>query len=155
MIVQAGGAEGSVVGLEAGTGKVRWRAFQDRHYAQSPVVTELAGRRQLVTIGTTYVVGLDPSNGEELWSYEHGGAGEFGAESSSPMPVGNDRLFVKHDNERSLVLKVAVAEDESFKVTQLAESRTMTRSYSPAHGLGRRGVWLHQPLLECARSRNG
>ncbi len=131
VVVQAGGPPGALVGLETSTGAVRWRAFRDRHYAQSPIVTELAGRRQLVAIGSTRVVGIDPINGQELWSHTHGGAGEFGPESSSPLPVGGDRLFVKHDNERSSVLRIAVQGDESLAVELLGENRTMTRSYSP------------------------
>ena len=132
VVVQAGGAEGALVGLAADSGAVRWRSFQDRHYAQSPILVELAGREQIVTMGSTYVVGVDPTSGEELWRHEHGGVGEFGAESASPLPVGRDRLFVKHDNERSLVLRVAVREDESFVAEVESISRTMTRSYSPA-----------------------
>jgi enterochelin esterase-like enzyme len=131
VIVQAGGDDGALVGLEAETGALRWRTFQDAHYAQSPIVTELAGRRQIVAIGSTRIAGIDPQDGKELWSHEHGGAGEFGAESASPLPVGGDRLFVKHDNERSSVLQIAVRDDESFGVEVLGENRTMTRSYAP------------------------
>ena len=47
------------------------------------------------------------------------------------MPVGDDRLFVKHDNERSSVLRIAVQDDESLAAQVLGENRTMTRSYSP------------------------
>ena len=33
VVVQAGGSKGSLVGIEASTGAVRWRSFLDRHYA--------------------------------------------------------------------------------------------------------------------------
>lgn len=61
------------MGLEARTGAVRWRRFLDRLYAQSPIVTELVGRTQVVAIGSERVVGIDPADGTELWSHEHGG----------------------------------------------------------------------------------
>ncbi|MEM1248731.1 MAG: PQQ-binding-like beta-propeller repeat protein [Acidobacteriota bacterium] len=131
VLVQAGGERGALVAFEARTGAVRWRAFEDGHYAQSPVVTELAGRRQVVVIGSTKLAAFDPRTGDELWSHEHGGAGEFGPESTSPLPIGGDRLFVKHDNERTSVLKVVVQDDETLAVEVAAESRTLTRSYSP------------------------
>ncbi len=131
VVVQAGGDEGALVGLDVGTGAVRWRTFRDAHYAQSPIVTQLAGRQQIVTMGSLRVVGVDPETGAELWSHAHGGVGEFGAESQTPLPLGGDRLFVKHDNERSVVLRVLVREDESLGAEVVHESRTMTRSYSP------------------------
>ncbi len=131
VVVQAGGQEGALVGLEAESGALRWRTFSDGHYAQSPIVTELAGRRQVVAMGSTRVVGVDPESGEELWGYNHGGTGEFGAESASPMPVGRDRLFVKHDNERTSVVQIAIRGDETLAAEVTRESRTLTRSYSP------------------------
>ena len=131
VVVQSGGSAGALVGLEASTGALRWRTFDDRHYAQSPIVTELGGRTQLVAMGSAKVAGIDPADGQTLWSYAHGGAGEFGAESASPMPIGGGRLFIKHDNERSKVIQVEIQEDESFGVEVLNESRTMTRSYGP------------------------
>ena len=67
--------DGALVGLDAGSGAMRWRAFRDAHYAQSPIVTELAGRTQLTVIGSTRVAGIDPKSGDELWSppaWRHG-----------------------------------------------------------------------------------
>lgn len=131
VVVQVGGAEGALAGFDAATGDLRWRTFEDQHYAQSPIVTDLAGRSQVVTMGSTRVVGVDPSTGDELWSHTHGGTGEFGPESATPMPIGDDRLFVKHDNERSSVLQIQLQNDETFVAEVLNVNRTMTRSYSP------------------------
>lgn len=68
--VQAGGW---MACLDRLTGKLRWRALQDGggmngSAFSSPVIAELAGRRQILVQGREKLSGLDPTSGAVLWS---------------------------------------------------------------------------------------
>lgn len=130
VVLQIGGEEGSVAAFDAATGALEWRTVEDEIFTESPVVTELGDRRQVVVIGGEKVVGLDPASGAELWTFEHqGGRGAMGAFTSSPLPVGDDRLFLKHANASSAVL--AVTGGDEGEPAFVAQTKAMGRSYSP------------------------
>ncbi len=60
----------SILALDVATGKVRWekkRPDTDLGH-MSPVLTTIAGRPQLLVTATHAMQGLDPANGEALWS---------------------------------------------------------------------------------------
>lgn len=70
LYVQAGGG---VVRLDKESGKIRWRSMvdgggMDGSAFSSPVLANLAGKRQLVVQSRTHLAGLDPEDGKELWS---------------------------------------------------------------------------------------
>lgn len=45
------------------TGAVRWRAVEDEIFSESPILTDLAGGRQVVALCAGTLVGLDPADG--------------------------------------------------------------------------------------------
>ncbi|HEX7585981.1 MAG TPA: PQQ-binding-like beta-propeller repeat protein [Prolixibacteraceae bacterium] len=65
-----GGAETNVAALDRFTGKVVWtsKALGDGVSFCSPMVIKLPERKVLVTLSREYLMGLDLSNGELLWS---------------------------------------------------------------------------------------
>ena len=68
--VQAGAA---VCQLDKRTGKITWRALQDEggmygSAFSSPLLSDLAGRRQLVVQTRERLAGIDPKSGDVLWS---------------------------------------------------------------------------------------
>lgn len=131
VIVQTGGEPGSVTAFDAATGEVRWRAFDDEAWLQSPIVTEIGGRPQLVVMGNTSVVGIDTVEGAVIWRHRHGGApAAMGALSSSPLPLGGDRLLLKHDRRDSRVVQL-IAGDEGTTAEVVDEGRFLAGSYSP------------------------
>lgn len=70
LYVQAGGG---VVRLDKESGKIRWRSMvdgggMDGSAFSSPVLANIAGKRQLVVQSRTHLAGLDPDDGKELWS---------------------------------------------------------------------------------------
>ncbi len=136
VVLQVGGEAGSVAGFAAATGELRWRSVEDGIDAQSPVLADIAGRPQVLVIGGRRVAGLDPADGAVLWQHEHGGGqGAMGAPTSSPLPLDRDRVFLKHDNDATLVLGVTSAESGLVPAV-LVESRGLTRSYSPPASWG-------------------
>ncbi len=68
LIVHAGGHhDGALMALDAATGATRWSLDGDGPGYASPVVVELAGRRQIVTQTDRHLIGVDPGDGKLLW----------------------------------------------------------------------------------------
>jgi outer membrane protein assembly factor BamB len=65
-----GGKENNIVALDKNTGKMVWtsKALDDAVSFCSPMVINLPERKILVTLSHEYLMGLDISNGELLWS---------------------------------------------------------------------------------------
>ena len=132
VVLQIPAEEGVIAGFDAASGELRWRAVDDGVMAQSPIVATLAGREQVLAIAGESVTGIDPADGSVLWTLAHGGSpGPFGNWTSSPLPIGGDRIFLKHEDPSTAVVAVT-AEGGALAAAQLATSRGMTRSYSPA-----------------------
>jgi|CXWL01.1.fsa_nt_gi outer membrane protein assembly factor BamB len=130
VVVWMGDETGKVACFDRTTGALRWKRLEEAVGAQSPVVATLAGKEQIVVIGGTSVAGLDPADGTVLWRLEHKGGSAMGAASSSPVVLGNDRIFFKHGTETTMVVQVTRTES-GFSAAIERELRLLARSYSP------------------------
>jgi outer membrane protein assembly factor BamB len=116
VFVQAGGADGkSLVALDKETGKLLWSAGDEPVGYQSPVLSKLAGREQIVAATNLAVSGRDPATGKLLWRVEHGLAERDGW--STPIALGDDRFLLTARNE-SAAYRVA-AQGDGFAVEEL------------------------------------
>jgi len=68
VIVHVGGpGRGALTAFDTATGAVRWAWAGDGPAYASPVVTTLAGTRQVVTFTESFLVGVSADRGELLW----------------------------------------------------------------------------------------
>ena len=71
VIVHVGGHdEGALTAFDAATGAVRWAWDGDGPSYASPVLTEIGGARQVVTLSQDRVIAVSPSTGKLLWERE-------------------------------------------------------------------------------------
>jgi outer membrane protein assembly factor BamB len=69
VIVHWGGSEGgALAAFDVATGAVRWQWTEDLPAYASPVVADISGLRQVVTLTETRLVGVDAEAGRLLWS---------------------------------------------------------------------------------------
>lgn len=137
VVLPVGGDEGALVGLDVESGELVWRSLPDSIYGGSPIVANVGGESQILMLSPTYVSGLNPADGRVLWQMAHGdGMAAMGALSQSVLPLDQERLFVKHGEERVSVLGIGPGEGGELEVSPLAESRGLTRSYSPPSLVG-------------------
>ncbi len=129
VILQIGGEAGAVAGFDAGTGALRWRVVEDQIATESPILAEMDGRRQVLVLGNTYLTGLDPATGAILWQHPHEG-GRGISSYSSPIPLGDGRVFVQHGSDATAVVGVTRTEEGS-QAQVVQTSRGLTKSYSP------------------------
>ncbi|MFQ5494230.1 MAG: PQQ-binding-like beta-propeller repeat protein [Phycisphaerae bacterium] len=81
----------SVVAFDESTGSVLWKnqSFDVTH--SSPILIQFAGEDQLVMFMGGELVGLNPNDGELLWSHAH--KTQYGANLSTPLWNGKDLIF--------------------------------------------------------------
>jgi outer membrane protein assembly factor BamB len=108
--VQAGA---SVVKLDKKTGKILWRSLNDQggmngSAFSSPVIAELAGKRQLIVQTREKLAGIDPKNGSVLWTQE---VPAFrGMNILTPVVLG-DSIFTSCYQNKSWLYKVSRTEE--------------------------------------------
>ena len=94
LILQVGGddKEGqSIVAFSLSNGAVIWQNQSLQVTHASPILINFKGDDQLVFFMGAELVGIDPSNGELLWSHPH--KTKYGANLSTPVFDGKDILF--------------------------------------------------------------
>lgn len=69
MILHVGGQDrGALTAFDQATGAERWSWTGDGPSYSSPVIAEIGGTRQLIALSQKSLVGVDPANGQLLWS---------------------------------------------------------------------------------------
>jgi outer membrane protein assembly factor BamB len=68
VIAHMGGLDrGAMTAFDSGTGAVRWRWDGDGPGYGSPIIATIGGVRQLIAQTQQFIVGLNPSDGAQLW----------------------------------------------------------------------------------------
>jgi outer membrane protein assembly factor BamB len=90
LLVMVGSKEASIVAFEKKTGKVRWRAGEDRASYSSPMMTKQGPQQLAVFLTNAHLVAVDPQQGNIVWKSPLRDA--LNESSSTPVRAG-DHLF--------------------------------------------------------------
>ena len=127
LFLQAGGKDGkSLTGLDKKTGKVRWAIGSEAVGYQSPVLIELAGKKQIVAVTNGSVSGLSPKDGTVLWRSEHKLTERDGW--STPVALGNDSFLLTARNE-SAAYRVTRG-DGGYEVKEIWRGTNLKRNFA-------------------------
>jgi len=74
VIFTPGGNKTSMVALDKNTGVTKWTSLplNDEPSYVSPILIEKGGKKIIVTHMSTYIIGIDASNGNMLWNFNYG-----------------------------------------------------------------------------------
>jgi hypothetical protein len=81
-----------VVAYHKVTGELIWKALDDKQSYTSPMLVTLAGKRQLLVVSATRMMGLTIENGSVLWEYPW--TTEYEINSAQPLVIGDNRVFI-------------------------------------------------------------
>ncbi len=128
---------------------------KDRAGYQSPILSTLAGREQVLLVGAEKIFGVDSKSGAVLWEFAHeGDPSAMGAESAVPLVIPGDRVMLTPRNDTSILFAVR-REGEVFKAEKLWESKAIGRNYSrPVYHDGYFYGYVGG-FLACAKAEDG
>lgn len=134
VVMMVGGAASSLVAFNQKDGAVAWKKHDFRNSTSSPIVVNVDGQDQLVAFMYSEIVGVDPNNGNLLWSHPH--PVEYGLNTTTPVWGADNLLFVSSGYDGgSRVLKISRAGNKTT-VEELWTHRLMRVHFSNAIRVG-------------------
>ena len=129
VIVLPGGANGkSVVAYNKLTGAPVWKSQNDPQAYVSPMLATLAGRRQIVIVSASRVMGLAPEDGSLLWSYVWDT--DMGINVSQPIIVDKNRFFISSGYGKGAALIEITGGGKNFEARKLWENINMKNKFN-------------------------
>jgi outer membrane protein assembly factor BamB len=84
----------TLAALRLDSGELVWKAGERQVSYASPVLVELAGQRQIVSVNEASVTGHDPSTGRVLWELDWPGNSASSANTSQPSVIAGRQLLL-------------------------------------------------------------
>ena len=128
IVLPGGGGGKSVVAYNKMTGAPVWKSLDDRQAYVSPMLVDLAGRRQVIVVSSTRVVGLVPETGAMLWSYPWDTS--MGINVSQPIVVDNNRFFISSGYDKGAALVELKGSGNSFTAGTVWENKNMKNKFN-------------------------
>ena len=149
----------SLVAYDLETGDVRWHAGNRQASYASPLVTTLAGERQIVMVNEKYVTAHRIADGSVLWEYPWPSEDDATATTTQPIPLAGDRLLLsKGYGFGASLVKVSQAADGKYSVEPLWEppiKRVMKTKFANPVVRDGYAYGLDDVLLECVELQTG
>ncbi len=131
VVTLPGGRPGrSIIAYDKLSGDVRWSSLNDKAGYVSPQVAELAGRRQLLVVSGTRVLGASLDDGSLLWS--HPWKTSYDANCAQPLVVDGEHVFVSSGYGHGAALLKITADGGSFSVEEVWFNRNMKNKFNPS-----------------------
>ncbi|HEX5873036.1 MAG TPA: PQQ-binding-like beta-propeller repeat protein [Pyrinomonadaceae bacterium] len=154
VIVLPGGTSGkSVVAYNKMTGAPVWKVLNDTQAYVSPMFVELGGRRQIVVVSSTRVVGLVPEDGSLLWSHPWDTNG--GINVSQPIVVDRNRLFISSGYGKGAALIELKPTGNTFTASTIWENINMKNKFNSSVLHNGHIYGLDEGILSCLDVNTG
>ena len=154
VIVLPGGPAGkSVVAYNKLTGAPVWKSQNDPQAYVSPMLVTLAGRRQIVVVSSSRVLGLVPETGALLWS--HIWDTDMGINVSQPIPVDKNRLFISTGYGKGAAVLEISGSGNSLSAKVLWENINMKNKFNSSVLHEGHVYGLDEGILSCVDVNTG
>ncbi|HEY2962983.1 MAG TPA: PQQ-binding-like beta-propeller repeat protein [Pyrinomonadaceae bacterium] len=154
VIVLPGGGNGkSVVAYNKMTGAPVWKVLNDNQAYVSPMLVELAGRRQIMVVSASRVTGLVPETGALLWSYPWDTSN--GINVSQPIVVDKNRFFISSGYGKGAALVEVKGSGQNFTATTIWENINMKNKFNSSVLYNGYVYGLDEGILTCLDVNTG
>ncbi|RMH15873.1 MAG: hypothetical protein D6696_19560 [Acidobacteria bacterium] len=145
-------SDDTVLALDKTSGEVLWSALPGPLGYASPVVAELAGRRQLLAMIGDQLAGLEPADGTVLWRYPW--PTSYRVNAADPLVLPPDRIFISSSYDQGAAL-LRLRPEAPEPVEVVWRSRVMKNHFN---GSVRAGDYLYgfdNGVLKCIAVAGG
>ncbi|MDQ5846466.1 MAG: PQQ-like beta-propeller repeat protein [Acidobacteriota bacterium] len=154
VIVLPGGSKGkSVVAYNKMTGAPVWRSLDDTQAYVSPMLVTLSGRRQIIVVSSSRVVGLGPEDGSLLWSYAWDTS--MGINVSQPIVVSGNRFFISSGYGKGAALVEVNGSGKNFSARTVWENTNMKNKFNSSVVHQGYAYGLDEGILTCVDVNTG
>ena len=154
VIVLPGGTSGkSVVAYNKNSGAPVWKVLNDTQAYVSPMLVELNGRRQIMVVSGSRVVGLVPESGALLWSYPWNT--DMGINGSQPIVIDKNRFFISSGYGKGAALVEVKGSGNSFTATTIWENINMKNKFNSSVFHNGYVYGLDEGILTCLDVNTG
>ena len=147
----------SLAAFDKVTGRLAWTGGDCQASYSSPVLTTLAGRRQILIVNQDFVSGHDPATGHTLWKHPWPGSSSTNANVSQAVPVPNDRVLVsKGYGGGAKLLQISQTDHDQWQVAEVwSNSRVLRTKFCNVVLHGEYVYALSDGILECVELASG
>jgi len=154
VIVLPGGANNkSVVAYTKMTGAPVWKSLSDQQAYVSPMLVELGGRRQILIVSASRVLGVVPETGALLWSYPWDTS--MGINVSQPIIVDKNRFFISSGYGKGAALVEVKGSGQNFTATTIWENVNMKNKFNSSVLYNGYVYGLDEGILTCLDVNTG
>ena len=143
----------SVVAYDTGSGDIVWTALSDTQAYASPMLVELAGRRQILICTADRAVGLEPKDGSLMW--EHPWRVFQGISAAQPVVTGPDRVLLSGSYGKGAAMLEIQARGDSFEVRTLWENKRLKNKHNSSVYHDGHVYGLDEGILVCLNTESG
>jgi outer membrane protein assembly factor BamB len=158
VVISVGGTDdASLVAYDIATGEQAWAAGTRRSSYASPVLTEIARVRQIVSVNEDYVTAHHADDGRVLWEHPWPGNSDTDATASQPVPVGDNRVFLsKGYGGGAEVIQIERGADGAFSAKSVWKNKSVMRTKMGNVVLHEGFIYgLNEGILQCIDLETG
>lgn len=154
VIVLPGGSSGkSVVAYNRSSGSPVWRALGDQASYTSPMLVTLAGRRQVLVVTASRIVGVAPEDGALLWETPWQNSARINV--SQPIVVNPNRFFISAGYGLGAALVEVTGSGKSFTASKVWENNSMKNKFNSSVLHNGYVYGLDEGILSCVEAATG
>ena len=153
IVLPGGTANKSVVAYNKLTGAPVWKSQSDTAAYVSPMLVNLAGRRQILVVSASRVFGLAPEDGSLLWS--NSWDTQMGINVSQPIIVDKNRFFISSGYGKGAALMEIQGSGKSFTARTVWENINMKNKFNSSVLYKGFVYGLDEGILTCVDVNSG
>jgi outer membrane protein assembly factor BamB len=154
VIVLPGGLSGqSVAAYNKLTGEPVWKALDDKQAYTSPMLVTLAGKRQLLVVSASRMMGLTAENGSVLWEYPW--TTGYDVNSAQPLVIGENRVFISAGYDHGAAVVEITPAGDKFQVKEVWANKRMKNKFSGSVLHEGYIYGLDEAILACVNAETG
>lgn len=160
LVVVTGGDKGgpTVIAFSMESGELEWKWGLDAASYSSPVLREICGVEQLVSVNENTIVGLEPQTGKLLWSHDWPvGMSASTAKAAQPQIIGGNQLYLTASyGVGSSLVDIRLSESGEWSTQQVWRKKTkMKTKFSSTCVIEGHAFGLDEGVFACQEIATG